>query len=309
MALKAEAFLAAARAHIEPLRGRFIHEAIERDYLAKTGQGDTSYEDWLRAIVPWLGARAGAGATPRILDLGCGTGELAVLMNHLGFDARGIDVHDEHLALARILATENGVAADRFIHYDGGALPFPDGSFDVVTLFVVLEHLDDTMLDAVLPEVRRVCRGVVFIQVPNRLQTRDDHTGLPFLPWLPRAVALRVVRAAGPRHAYSISKDGSYDVYYRTWGTIRRRFEQHGFQLEFVPEELVFPSLAEVPPLFSPPPPGARLVTRLAYAPLRMLRDALITLGVPRRAFDPYLNFVAIPSRSVRSSGTSLHHG
>ena len=124
MALKAEAFLAAARAHIEPLRGRFIHEAIERDYLAKTGQTRHQLRGLASRDRALARSRAGAGATPRILDLGCGTGELAVLMNHLGFDARGIDVHEDHLALARILATENGVAADRFIHYDGGALPF-----------------------------------------------------------------------------------------------------------------------------------------------------------------------------------------
>jgi hypothetical protein len=84
------------------------------------------------------------------------------------------------------------------------------------------------------------------------------------------------------------------------WGTLRRLFERHGFKLDFVPEALVFPSLKEVPPLFSPPPPGARLVTRLAYAPLRILRDALIRLGMPRRAFDPYLNLVAVRSTDRR---------
>src|SRR2546428_622452 len=164
-------------------------------------------------------------------------------MNTLGYEAVGLDLHEEHLALARILARENDVPESRFVLHAGGALPFEDQSFDLVTLFVVLEHLSDAVLDRVLPELVRVCAGGIFIQVPNRLQTRDDHTGLRLVPWMPRRVAEWYVRLHGPRHRYAISRDGTWDVYYRSYNAIRRRFEKVGLRVRFVPDALWYPPL------------------------------------------------------------------
>lgn len=287
--LRATAFLAAARARLEPLRGACIYEPIARDLLAKTEQVDAGYGRWLGALLPYLASACGISKKPRVLDFGCGSGELTVLMNTLGYEVVGIDLHEEHLALARLLASENGVPESRFVLHEQGPLPFEDGAFDLVTLFVVLEHLSDPALDLVLPELMRVCSGGIFVQVPNRLQTRDDHTGLRFVPWMPRWLAERYVRLRGPRHRYAISRDGTWDVTYRTYAGIERRFAKHGLTVHFVPDELVYPPLDVARPLFHPPA-GAACWRRFAHGAVRAGASFLAGGSAPRQAWYPYLN-------------------
>lgn len=292
--LKAERFLEAARARLEPLRGTYIYDPIARDLLAKTGQTDDRYALWLAGLLPWLAGECGVPGRPRVLDFGCGMGELTVRMNALGYPAFGIDLHQDHLALARTLAAENGVPGSRFVLHRGGALPFADRAFDLVTLFVVLEHLDDAMLDRLLPELARVCGGGMFVLVPNRLQTRDDHTGLAGIPWMPRWLASGYVRLHGRRRRYAISQGGGWDVHYRGFDAIRRRFESHGWRLQFVPDPLVFPPLAEARPLFRALPDTPPL-RRAAYAAIRAAVRIGLGHDLPAPAWYPYLNLLARP--------------
>jgi SAM-dependent methyltransferase len=292
--LQAGRFLAAAAAQLDPIRAAWIYHNAMRDHRAKVGLEEAGYAEWLAGLIPWIAREHDLRARPRILDFGCGTGELAVLMAALGFPTTGLDLHAEHLALAQILAEENGMPRTMFVRHESGPLPFERGSFDLATLFVVLEHLDDRVLDLVLPELRRVCRGPLFVLVPNRLQTRDDHTGLPLLPWMPRPIARLVVVAAGPRRRYALSRDGTWDAYYRSVGAIRRRFARHGYAMAFVPAAHVYPPLAVAPPLFQPGTPGSgwRHSARMAVgAALR----ATVGRGAPLEAWYPYLNLVFAP--------------
>lgn len=305
MPLNADRFLEAARARLEPLRGTHIYEPIARDLLTKTEQVDAGYGRWLAALLPYLAAECGVAGKPRVLDFGCGSGELTVLMNTLGFETVGLDLHEEHLALARILAGENGVPESRFVPHRGGPLPFENGSFDLVTMFVVLEHLGDPVLDRVIPELLRVCSGGIFVQVPNRLQVRDDHTGLFFVPWMPRWLAAWYVRAHGPRRRYGISRDESWDVHYRTFGAIRRCFEKHGCSVRFVPDALVYPPLDEVPPLFHPPQ-GAPRWKRLAHTVTRGGVRLLLGRDLPLQAWYPYLNLLVLPPPVARRGPTTV---
>ncbi len=293
--VRAERFLRAALERLEPLRGTFVYDAIVRDYLAKTEQEDAGYGRWLAALLPYLAQRGGRGAAPRVLDFGCGSGELTVLMNVLGFEAWGIDVHAEHLKLAQLLAEENGVPGERFVLHEGGPLPFEDKHFDVVTLLVVLEHLSNDVLDRVVFELHRVCRGVVIVQVPNRWQPRDDHTGLLLVPWMPRSLASAWVRLHGARRRYAISKDGSWDVYYRSYNAIRRRFDASGFDVEFLPDELVYPPLDQVPPLYGAGGAPAPAWKRTAGSVLRGAVHALSGGPLPPQAWYPYLHLVMLP--------------
>jgi SAM-dependent methyltransferase len=303
MPIHAERFLGAAIQNLEPLQGTYVHGQIMRDLREKTGQEDSGYARWLAALLPWLCRRCGLSRPARILDFGCGSGELAVLMTSLGYEATGVDVHAVHLRLARILAEENGIPADRFVLHENGPLPFADGAFDIVTMDSVYEHLSDDVLERVLPELRRVCSGVVFMLLPNRLKTRDDHTGLALVNWMPRGLAAWCVRASGPYHRYGISKDGSWDVYPRTYWAVRRRLERHGFQVDFAPDEVVYPPLETAQPLYHLA--AGRGWKSALHAPLRGLCRAMIAAGAPRQAFYPYLNLVvagtAEPSASLPS--------
>ena len=96
-----------------------------------------------------------------VLDVGCGSGTLLGLLKHRGFRVTGLDFSAE---AAEIAKTENGV--DVAV----GSLEeahFAAESFDVVTLFHVMEHVTNPHL--VLAEVSRVLKpnGVAILQVPN----------------------------------------------------------------------------------------------------------------------------------------------
>jgi 2-polyprenyl-3-methyl-5-hydroxy-6-metoxy-1,4-benzoquinol methylase len=96
-----------------------------------------------------------------LLDVGCGSGTLLGLMKERGFRPVGVDFSPE---AARIAAQENGV---RVLVGSLADAAFPDGFFDVVTLFHVMEHVTNPR--AVLGEVARVLKpdGSIIIQVPN----------------------------------------------------------------------------------------------------------------------------------------------
>jgi ubiquinone/menaquinone biosynthesis C-methylase UbiE len=84
----------------------------------------------------------------RCLDLGCGTGLYAEVVQGAGRTAIGVDISYDQLRLAR---TREAVAAG-----DASRLPFCDAAFDDVACIWVHSDLDD--LPAVLAEVARVLR-------------------------------------------------------------------------------------------------------------------------------------------------------
>jgi 2-polyprenyl-6-hydroxyphenyl methylase / 3-demethylubiquinone-9 3-methyltransferase len=103
----------------------------------------------------------------RVLDIGCGGGLLAEEFARLGFVVSGVDPSEESLVAARTHATGQGLA----IAYQcamGEALPFADGSFDVVYCCDVLEHVSD--MRQVIAETARVLRpeGIFLFDTINR---------------------------------------------------------------------------------------------------------------------------------------------
>ncbi|MEO5989258.1 MAG: methyltransferase domain-containing protein [Candidatus Eisenbacteria bacterium] len=89
-----------------------------------------------QAIVPLLDAVA-AGEGVRLLDVACGTGELAAVAHWRGARVTGVDLAGAMLGLARARLPEQVELRAG----DAQALPFQDASFDAVTLAFVLGHL------------------------------------------------------------------------------------------------------------------------------------------------------------------------
>lgn len=102
-----------------------------------------------------------------LLDVGCGHGFLLrqIRQRHPSLHLTGLDI-------------KNPIPCEDFTGLKGNleSLPFPDGSFDVVTCCHTLEHLLD--LDRCLSELIRVTRKQLFIVVPRQryfYYTLDEH--------------------------------------------------------------------------------------------------------------------------------------
>jgi demethylmenaquinone methyltransferase / 2-methoxy-6-polyprenyl-1,4-benzoquinol methylase len=101
----------------------------------------------------------------RVLDVACGTGDLALAAAAAGGRVTGIDFSTRMLERARRKSS-----AVEWLEADALALPFDDASFDVVTSGFGVRNLAD--LEAGLLELRRVLRpggriGVLEITQPQ----------------------------------------------------------------------------------------------------------------------------------------------
>jgi SAM-dependent methyltransferase len=161
-----------------------------------TGGADVEYEE---QILP-LAGRHLAGAA-RVLDVGCGEGQIARLLVREGA-RRVVGVDSSVAQLAQAARLGGGVA---YVRASATALPLPAGGFDAVVTCLVLEHVAD--LDGALDEIARVLRPggrfVMFVnhplfQVPGSGWI-DDHVLDPpeqywrIGPYLPEQVSLEEV--------------------------------------------------------------------------------------------------------------------
>ena len=96
----------------------------------------------------------------RILDVGCGTGTLAIAAKRRvgpGGTVYGIDASPEMLARAEKKARKAG-AEIVFKRGLAEAIPFPDAHFDVVLSTVMLHHLPSKVRSQCATEIRRVLK-------------------------------------------------------------------------------------------------------------------------------------------------------
>jgi ubiquinone/menaquinone biosynthesis C-methylase UbiE len=105
---------------------------------------------------------AGLPYGSKILDAGCGPGEMAAMLMQRGYEVWGIDIAEPMIQHAR-----ERCRANRFRVGDIERIPFPDSTFDGVVCLGVLEYLD---ADAkALREIGRVLKpgGKAVVSTPN----------------------------------------------------------------------------------------------------------------------------------------------
>jgi len=96
----------------------------------------------------------------RVLDLAGGTGDIAALLRPRLGDQGGVvlgDINGEMLRVGRDRMTDRGrVRGLEYVQCNAQALPFPDASFDLVTIAFGLRNVTDK--DAALREMHRVLK-------------------------------------------------------------------------------------------------------------------------------------------------------
>jgi ubiquinone/menaquinone biosynthesis C-methylase UbiE len=100
---------------------------------------------------------AGLADGQRVLDVGCGTGTLALMAKAVapGAELVGIDADEEMLARAR---TKPGAGAIRFDQGMADELPYEDASFDRVLSSLVFHHLRRPVKERAAREIARVLK-------------------------------------------------------------------------------------------------------------------------------------------------------
>jgi trans-aconitate methyltransferase len=155
-------------------------------------------------VLEWLAAAPGE----RILDLGCGDGQLTQRIAETGASVVGVDASPEMVAAAR----SRGIAAEQAA---AESLPGPDATFDAVFSNAALHWVQDQ--DAMMTQVRRVLvpGGRFVAEMGGHGNIAAIHTALI---------------AVLSRHGYGDREDGVN--YYPTADAYNRRLTRHGFHVQ-----------------------------------------------------------------------------
>lgn len=133
-------------------------EAVKAGQKATWESGDfgriaRTIENVAEEFMARLPRRPGA----KVLDVACGTGNLAVIAARQGCVVSGIDIAGNLIAQARIRAAGEGLHID-FREGDAEALPFANGSFDtVLSMFGLMFTPQPDVATAELLRVTRRC--------------------------------------------------------------------------------------------------------------------------------------------------------
>jgi 2-polyprenyl-3-methyl-5-hydroxy-6-metoxy-1,4-benzoquinol methylase len=128
------------------------HATPSRRHTARSARGALNR---YRNLAPFLKPQ------DRLLDVGAGGGEVVYVLRRRGFDARGIEPDEQYARYAR---EQLQVPVDTGFVQD---VAFPPGSFDVITMYHALEHVENP--SGILDTLRTWLTedGLLVIEVPN----------------------------------------------------------------------------------------------------------------------------------------------
>ncbi len=215
----------------------------------------------------------------RVLDIGFGAG-LTLFAFGPSCALYGVELAPTAVEDATRRARRRGVGEYGFVTYDGGgAIPFPDGRFDVVICSHVLEHVPDDRF--LLSEIRRLLRpgGGALLNVPiNDSHYADPHHVRRYTP----AGFLGLLKTAGLDVCRAEPADRIWNLF--GWFFERRMHRRLG-RIGFLLSAVVNLYFAAIP------------------APLLEVLDGLLDGVFPPR------QFVVAARRSGRSPGAEHSPG
>lgn len=207
----------------------FRHRATETELLdegVSEAEALRSLGD-IRLVNRWLGGRRSLwsavrphlGPGARLLDVGCGSGDLPAFL--LGVLPRGVTAVGLDLKALHLRQAPPGIHR---VVGDVRALPFGAGSFDVVTASLFLHHFDPPEVVGVLQALFGLARRALVINDLHRARVPFLFGRLVF-PWLFRSPVsvsdglLSIRRAFRPRELHAAFREAGIERV-----TIQRRF-------------------------------------------------------------------------------------
>lgn len=171
------------------------------------------------------------------IDVGCGNGEIAGILASRGArKVTGVDPEawPDWMAL-RVRHSNLSLLEGRF---DQAEIPLPEASTDIVVCNQVYEHVGDPR--RLIQNIQRVLvpGGVCYFAGPNLLWPIEPHVYWPFVHWLPRRLAMKVMRWLGS------SKADELDAYSLDCWTLRRWFRSAGLEVRSAMRDRIAVELA-----------------------------------------------------------------
>jgi len=146
------------------------------ELLEATARAETNhfwFAGFRRFVSPLVDQALAGRSSPRTLDCGCGTGGNLSLIGRAGA-AYGFDVNPRGLQIAQRSGHR------RLARASVDAIPFPDGTFDLVTSFDVIYALPEDVETTAMAEMYRVLRpgGALVLSVAAMGILRGNHSVL-----------------------------------------------------------------------------------------------------------------------------------
>jgi ubiquinone/menaquinone biosynthesis C-methylase UbiE len=172
-----------------------------------------------------------------VLDIGCGLGGRTVYYATIGAKmVTGLDINTHWIKEAIKFARYKKVKNVVFVNHEAEELPFDDCSFDMITSYDSMEHVENPK--KVLSESARVLKkgGRMFIVVPPIYDLMGHHLNdVIHIPWIhiffSRETLLRVYKELAKAYPDGIPRinqkirvndEGNEEFYHINWMTVRK---------------------------------------------------------------------------------------
>lgn len=169
----------------------------------------------------------------KVLDVGCGFGDLVFAFAPFVKEAVGIDMDKGFIDVCDMKKKFYSAENTKFIHSKSEKIPFEGESFDLVMSKTVLEHVEN--VSEAIKEQARVAKigGQVYVECPNYMWIKEGHYGVFMLPLMPKWLFRIWLRILGKNPSFL------NHIKYVTPGKITKAMKKNGLVVRNISLEII----------------------------------------------------------------------